>query len=208
MVIAGKIPKIVPGIENIGVIRTNGDVAAFSPSYIIDVGLGNTCESRTAGHGDGRVVLLSAIDPIRNLLISRYMVHLRRRLVVDRGPASAAIEGHTGTAVIPLDHALGVVRIDPQIMIISMRHLYLEKGASSIDRLPALDIQCPDSFWVLGISVDMLVIPRACPEVTVLAQPFPVLAAVIGSKERAILRVDDSPDTVLFSGRDSQADFP
>src|SRR5258708_30205630 len=75
VVIAGKIPKIVPGIHNIGVIRTNGDVAAFSPSYIIDVGLGNTCERRTAGQRDGPVVLFIAIHPLRNLLISRYMVH-------------------------------------------------------------------------------------------------------------------------------------
>src|SRR5258708_11565379 len=52
VIVAGKISMVAPGIHNIGVVRTNGNVSTFSSSNLIRVGLCNTRERRTTGQAD------------------------------------------------------------------------------------------------------------------------------------------------------------
>src|SRR5438876_311169 len=88
-----------------------------------------------------------------------------------------------------------------------MRYIYLKKGSPPIDRFPGLHIQHPDSFWVLWIGIDMLVIPRTRSQIAILAEPLPVLTAIVGSENRSILCINDGPDAILFSGRNSKTDL-
>src|SRR3712207_7448798 len=45
-----------------------------------------------ARHDDGRVVLLRAVEPVRELVVDVDLIQLRRRLIVLRRPAAAAVE--------------------------------------------------------------------------------------------------------------------
>ena len=49
------------------------------------------------------------------------MVELRGGLVVDPRPRGAAVEGDVGAAVVAVDHALRVLRVDPHDVRVAVR---------------------------------------------------------------------------------------
>src|SRR5258708_13369212 len=50
VIVAGKISMVAPGIHNIGVVRTNGNVSTFSSSNLIRVEFFNTPAPTTTAH--------------------------------------------------------------------------------------------------------------------------------------------------------------
>src|SRR4028118_178828 len=73
------------------------------------------------GGADGLVVLGRAVGVVGEFIVERARVKLRRRLILFR-PRAPAVEGDVRAAVIGVDHARRVVRRDPEIMIVAMRH--------------------------------------------------------------------------------------
>ncbi len=140
--------NIVPGrhahhracVDHIRVTRINGDVPAlaaadFSPVRGDDGGV--TRPARDAHRG---VVLLGTIDPVGERSVCRQVIELASRLVVDTRPALAAIECHQRAAVIAQDHVAGIVRVYPEIMVVTVRRRHKLEGLPGVDRLPHLDI--------------------------------------------------------------------
>ena len=76
---------------------------------------------------------------------------------------------------------------------------YIEKRTTTIYRFPGLDIEHPQRFRVLWISIDMLVVPRSLPQTAFLAESLPALASIVRAEERSILCLDNGPDAALFS---------
>ena len=168
-----------PGVDNIGVLGMHGNVAALRTPYGIAVAPENGPLVGTAGDADGAIVLLRAIDPIGELVVSGDMIKLRRGLVVNRRPCGSAVEGHTGATVIALDHALWVTWINPEIVVVSVWCGHFCKGAASVHGLPGLDVQDVQRFRVLRVSIDVAVIPGPQPEAAVLTEPLPGSTAIV-----------------------------
>src|SRR5687768_14700726 len=91
----------------------------------------------------GRVVLLRAVDVVRKIVIDRDAIKLCGGLILF-GPASPAVESDVGAAVVALDHAVRIVRSDPQIVIIAVRHLNRAVRAPAVIRAKELNIQNVD----------------------------------------------------------------
>src|ERR1044072_7819985 len=80
------------------------------------------------------------IDVVRKIVIERDAIKLRRRLIL-LSPAPAAVERNVRAAVVALDHAVRIVRSDPKIVIVSVRHLNVRVRAASIIRTIETRIQ-------------------------------------------------------------------
>src|SRR6266581_3458043 len=59
------------------------------------------------------VVLQAAAQHVRGVVVGRHHVELPDREVVQEPPALGAVLRDIHTAVVPLDHAVGVLRVDP-----------------------------------------------------------------------------------------------
>ena len=179
MVVAGNVSLVVPGIDDVWIIRSHGNIATFTASDLVQIRLRYGRTRRSAGHTDRRIILLGAVDTVRHLAIGRDMVKFRRGLVKYAGPALSAVEGHTSSPVIPLDHAPGIGRVNPEVVVIPVGKGHVEKRTAAINRFPGLDIKYPEGFCVLRVGIDMLVVPRTLPQIAFLAESLPALASVV-----------------------------
>src|SRR5207253_816830 len=80
------------------------------------------------------VVLLCAVDVVGEVVVGANRIELRGRLVIFRTPAAAAIEGHGSAAVVRVHHALVVLGVDPQPVIVAVRRADLAPGSATIGR--------------------------------------------------------------------------
>src|SRR5688572_18040733 len=99
----------------------DGDVAAFACTRRVAIGPGDGALFRGAGYADAAVVLLCAVDAVGQLVVDVNVVELAGHLVVDGAPGLAAVEGDVGAAVVALDHALRIGRIDPEVVVVAVQ---------------------------------------------------------------------------------------
>src|SRR5436305_13210185 len=99
------------------------------------------------------------------------MVELGGRLIVERGPCLCTIEGHTGTTVTAQNDTLRIVRVNPEVVMITVRCGDLSEAASTVIRLKACLIEGPDSLCILWVSINMLIVPAAFAQVALLREP-------------------------------------
>ena len=79
-----------------------------------------SCRGSHAWNGQGGIILLSAIDPIGILVVHCYLIDLGGRLVVLCGPCFSAIVRYVGATIITLDQQIGIIRVQPYIVVISV----------------------------------------------------------------------------------------
>ena len=92
-----------------------------------------------AGDGDGAVVLLPGVDPVRGLVVGGEVIELPGRLVVPAAPGRAAIDGDDGALVGAGDHALRRFRVDPQVVVIVATGRALDDVAMGAALVTAMD---------------------------------------------------------------------
>ena len=85
-----------------------------------------------------------------------------------RRPRRAGIEAHRGAAVIPVNHGLVVLRVDPEVVSIPMRHPDHGEGLPAIDRAVHHHVVDIDRVGIDRVREDMRVVPSALDEVPVL----------------------------------------
>src|SRR5262249_9313987 len=115
-------------IDDVVVLRVHGDEARLAGAGIGAVGQGDDAPFRRRRHRDRGVVLLRAVDAVGVLVVDVDAVELRGLLVVDRRPRGAAVQRDVGAAVVALDHALRVFRIDPEVVVVAVPRRDLAEG--------------------------------------------------------------------------------
>src|SRR6266699_3842050 len=135
------------------------------------------------------------------------MIKLGRGLVVDRGPGFAAIERHTGSSIMAHNDALGIVGIDPQVVVITVRRGDPGKGIPAIVRFKAAFVEHPHGLRVLWVGKDVLVVPGTLAQVRLLAESLPRVTSIVGAEDRPILGLDGGPDTVCPRSRNGYANL-
>ena len=131
----------------------------FTGSRDCAVGHGDHTPFRCAGHTDGCVVLLRAVNPVRKLVINIHPVNLCGRLVVNGGPGLSTVETDISAAIVALYHALVVERIYPKIVVVTMRCRNFVKIFSAVGRFPHLEIGDIYRVWMGCIRKYMGVVP-------------------------------------------------
>ena len=134
MIVASDLATVRAGIHDLGVRRVGCDVAAFAATHVIPVRAINRAFRAGTGDGHSGVVLLGAVDVIREPVVGNDMVKLRCGLVIHAGPGIAAVSGNSGAAVVAIRETLGIGGIDPQRVIISVRRADSAEGLASVIR--------------------------------------------------------------------------
>src|SRR5262249_30268486 len=131
MVITGQVAAVAASVDDVRVLRVDRDVTAFAAADRMPVGAVDAGAAGPAGNVDGAVVLLSAVDVIGKLLVDDDVINLRRGLFLAR-PRLAAVEADGGAAVVAADHAQRMVGVDPQGVIVAVRHGHGGEGFATV----------------------------------------------------------------------------
>ena len=129
----------------------------------------------------GGVVLLCAIDAVREVVVGGHSIELRSGLVEVGRPGVAAVEADLTTTVIGHNHTGGVFRRNPQVMVIAVGRLswHSLEGCTAIAGGEEADVEHIDAVFILTIGIDTGVVPGPLPQVSVVIGFGPGLAAVI-----------------------------
>ncbi len=100
----------------------HGDMAALAACYRIHI-RNNHSACHAAGNRNRGIILLSAVDTVRNLIICGDVIHLGSRLTIQPSPGLSAVKSDIGAAVISVDHSLVIFWINPEIVIVSVKRL-------------------------------------------------------------------------------------
>ena len=88
-------------------------VLEFTPADGIPVAAIDEAAVTARADSDGRIVLLGAIDAVEKIIVGGHVIKLRRWLVSLRGPIFSAVNTDRRAAIIAVDHALRILRVDP-----------------------------------------------------------------------------------------------
>ncbi len=204
MVIARDLAAIRTGIDNLGIARIRRNVAALTSAYGVPACAVNTAR-RCAGNRHRRVVLLRSIEVIRETVVSDHVIELRRRLVPLIRPTCAAVGAYVGSAVIRFNHAVRIIGINPQAMIVAVRHANRAKSFSAVVGAIHSRVQHINAVGVAWIGKNMRVIKRALPILAIAIRQRPCIAAIIGAEQAAFIRFHQRPNAIAAISH-SQAD--
>ena len=167
------------GERDVRVIRLDRYVSALGAADRVAVRPPDRSPAGTARHTDRGVVLLRGVQPVRELRVRRDVVELAGRLVVDRRPRLAAVEGHACATVVAVDHAAGVVGVDPEIVVVVVGQLNGVERLSPVYRLPERLVEVVYDLGVPRVSEDMVVVVRTHRHLGVVVYVLPRLAVVV-----------------------------
>ena len=200
-------PLITAAVHAARLLRPDTDVGALAARTIPPVAHVDHRTVAAAANDHAAVVLLTGIQLVREIVIGGDVIELRRGLVVLRAPAVAAIHRHRHATVVGVDHVAAVARVDPELMIITVRGLDHLESPAAVDRLEHRRIHDPHDVGVLRIGGELHVVPAARLDQAILGLPRPALAGIIGAIQAAALGLDDGVDAVGIRRRDADADL-
>src|SRR5712692_4670196 len=195
-------------VDDIRVPRVGRDVAAFASANRIPVGAVNPAGIAHAGGGHGGVVLLRAVDVVGEAVVRDDVVELRGGLVVLARPGFSAVHRDGGAAVVPVDHAPRVGGVDPQGVMVAVRHHQQGELLPAVGGAVGSGIEHIDRVGIRRVSDDVRVIPGALAEAVVVVDAAPFFAAIVGAVQTPLLGFDQRVDPVRVRRRNGNADTP
>src|SRR5256884_4893780 len=162
----------VVGVNDIRIARIGNDIAALPAADGVPVAAVNKAAITARLDAHRRVVLLRAVNTIEKIVVRRDVIELRGRLVVLRGPISAAVNRDGGTAVVAVDQAIGILRIDPQSVMIAVRRVEALESFASVDGPIKPGVG----------DVHLVRILRVCPNVGEIPRPLAEAVVVIDKR--------------------------
>src|SRR5439155_14576123 len=191
---------VTAGVHDVGVVGSRRDPAALTPAHLVPVLLADRPAVGAARDAHGAVILLRAADLVRHVGGGDHVIELRGRLIVLPRPRRAAVIAYVRAAVVAVDHAGGIVGRGPQPVMVAMGRAQRRERAAAVHRAIHPGVQHVDRLGILGIGVDVGVVPGALPEIALVVGPPPRLAAVVGAEHAARVRIHDSPDPIMVRG--------
>src|SRR5882724_136836 len=199
---------LVVGVNDVGIAGIHGNRAAFTAADGIPVAAIDEAAVAARADSDGGVVLLGAIDAIQKFIVGSNVIKLRRWLVTLRGPIFSAIYGDRCAAIVSVNHAQGILGINPQSVMIAMRCAQPFERLAAIHGAEEPGVRDEDGVYIFRISPDMGEIPGALAEAVVVGNERPVLATVVRAIEPAFLSFDERVDDIRIGAGDGHADAP
>jgi hypothetical protein len=195
-------------VDDVHVVGLDRDVAALARAHHLAVGPGDGPGDGVAGHADAGVVLLRAVDAVREFVVHVHVVELGGGLVVDRAEGLRGVEGDAGAAVVAFDQPAVVARVDPEVMVVAVGRRNFHEGFAAVGGLVHAQVEHVDRILVLRVGVDVHVVPGAAEQVGVVGELLPGRAKVVGAVEAGrVLRLDDGPDAARLHRRGGHADL-
>ena len=162
-----------------------------------------------ARYADRRVVLLSGVQPVREVVVDVDLIELGGRLVILCRPRPAAVQGHVGAAVVGLDLDAGILRVDPEVVVVAVGGRAAREAPSTVVRLVETLVVDVDVVRIGRVGGDSRVIERPVHEATLVADQLPRLTEVVGAIKPLVRvgRLDQRIDTVGRVRGDREVDL-
>ena len=129
-------------------------------------------------------LLLAAVDTVREAVVGRDMVELGRRLVVPGAPGFPAVDGDDGSLVGGIEQDIGIVRIDPNVLVVVAAGSAAKSGVClpSIRRFPGDGRSDEQNIRILGMDGKARQVPAADPAggAGIGRRPSPGFAGIVG----------------------------
>ena len=135
------------GVDDVGVPRLDGGEEAVAPlrdePVLVQDAVDVVGPRRAA---EGGVVLRAAVDVVEGLrVVDRHPVELRHREVRLELPRRAAVPRLVDAAVVAVQEVVGVLRVDPEGVVVDVLGLLARLAATSSRRRPSPACRCPSS---------------------------------------------------------------
>ena len=137
-VLRSKRVTVATTVDDVWIERIGRNEAVLVDVDRKPVAVGNRAVVAATRHADRAVLLLPAANPIRKRVVRRDVVELPGRLVVPGTPGLSAVERHDRALVGGEQDDVGVVRVDPAVLIVLPAWSALERrpGLPAVGRLP------------------------------------------------------------------------
>ena len=149
------------------------------------------------------------IDAVREASIGVDAVELAGRLVIDRRPGVAAVEADLGAAIVALDHAIAVGRVDPDVVVVAVRGVDLGEVGAAVSGFPHGEVGDIDGVAMARVGEDMGVVPGPVHQVAAGLGLDPAGAVVVGAIQAAFFsfRLDQRPNAAGLRRGHGHADL-
>jgi len=137
------------------------NVTTFSTRGWFPISFTDRATLTAAGNSYRRVVLLGTVDSIGKVIVGRDAVKLRGGLVEVGRKIDAVVVGNLCAAIVGHDKSFGIVRVDPQIVMVTVGSADRGEVLAAVIRPMELHIQNVDAVSILRICVDACVVPSA-----------------------------------------------
>src|SRR5689334_13836614 len=161
-----------------------------------------------AGAGPTSVVLKTAGKVVERLaIVGKNLVELADRNVADPLPGFAAIVADRNPAILPLPHAIRILRINPHGVVVAV-----SGGGDAADGPAAVDggreahADGVDAILVGGVDGEVAVVEAASHDHRILGHHAEVVAPIVAAIERAFARFADHVHHVGIRRRHAHAD--
>src|ERR1051326_4582067 len=128
-IIAGDQCTLAARIKNVCIDRARRDVTTLAATDVIHFAAARACLPTL--DTNGAVILLGAANLVREILRRCHMIKLSGWKILG-GPGRAPIHRNVSPAIVAIDHALGIIGIDQEIMIVAMRWANRAIGLAAI----------------------------------------------------------------------------
>src|SRR5262249_3885196 len=170
-------------VNEIGVEWVRRDVAILLDADRMPVAEGDLSVPTPATHPGRTALLLAAIDPIRKLIVRDDVIELGGGLVVPGTPRLAAVDRDDRSLIRSGEDNLGVVRVDPDgvIIIAARRPTDAGEGRAAVGGAVHGGVGGIDNIWVLGIDFHFGEIAATPPDAGIICNPPPAFPLVVGA---------------------------
>ena len=166
-----------------------------------------TLRQTVARSGAGADVLHGAGDVIGQAVIDADVIELAPRQR-RREPGFAAVGRDVHAAVVAVEDAARILRIDPDVMMIAVvRPLDALEGLAAVDALEQRHLRAPDDVGVARIDGEGGVVKGALADGALIVDELPGIAAVVAAEQSALVRLDEGVDAPAIGRRDGDADL-
>ena len=174
-------------VDDVGILRVGDVVVALVGPDGVPIAESDRAVVAAACDRHRAVVLLSAVDPVRETVVGGEVVELAGRLVVPAAPGRSPVHGDDGALIRADDHPLGMSRIDPKVVVVIPAGGALEELARRSARGATADRPPHDEHSIRVAGQDRHVAEVVAPQPPLAVDPYPGRAAVVGPIEAAVI---------------------
>src|SRR5205814_1605932 len=205
---AGDVAAVLAGVDDVRVGGVRDREAGLAAADTVPVREGDAVAAQAvAGRGARADVLHRPGHAIGHAVVGGDVVELadRQRRSV---PGLAAAGRDIDAAVVAVDHPPGVLRIDPEIVMVAVMSAFdLVEALAAVDALEETHLRGPDDIGIHRVDGEGGVVPGALAEITARVDELPGVAAVVGAEQAAFVRLDERIDTARVGRRHGHADL-
>src|SRR5579864_2571210 len=168
-------------IDDVGIGGIGRDIAALASSGGVPVAEGDCAVIAAAKNKDAAAILLRAVNVVREIIVNRYVIELRRGLVIPTAPGVAGVHANARALITAKNHPLRMAGINPEGMIIIAAGSAFDGDESFPCVRGAIDgdIRQIDGIWIFRINIDFAEIPESPANTRISSGACPGLPAVV-----------------------------